>query len=92
MKKLCKQLNALIPIKEVEDVNKLNDLLNEMYGQTLDGVNYSMSLDREVYIDSGCNDDKIRNMLLHSGKLHFEPNEDPTEHPGVVVRYKSDNQ
>lgn len=91
MKKLCKQLNALIPIKEVEDVNKLNDLLNEMFGQTLDGVSYSMSLDREVYINLGCNDDKMRDMLLHGRKLHFEPNEDMVEHPGVVIRYKPDS-
>ena len=88
MKKLCKQLNALIPIKSDKDKNKLNDLLGEMMQQTEDGSNYAMYWDRELFIDCNCNDEKVREIVLHSGKVQFEPSEDPTEHPGVVVRYK----
>ena len=90
MKKLCKQLNDLIPITEIEDVNKLNDLLNEMFEEKLDGASYGLYWDREVYIEFNANGDKMRNALLHSGRLHFEPNEDLIEHPGVVIRYKQE--
>lgn len=88
MKALCKQLNALIPIKTSEDKDKLNDLIAKMYETTMDYPHYAMYWDRELFIDCNGDDKRVRKMVLHSGKVQFEPNEDPTEHPGVVVRYK----
>ncbi len=84
MKNLCKQMNALIPIKEIEDVNKLNDLINEARSEV---PGFNLYWDRELFIDCNGDDDRIRGVTLHSGKVQFEPNEDPVEHPGVVIRY-----
>jgi len=89
MKKLCKQLNALIPIKDDGDKDKLNALLYEMFTNTTDEPRYDMYWDREIYINHGFDFKKMKEFALHSGKVQFEPNEDPTEHPGVVIRYKS---
>jgi hypothetical protein len=87
MKPLCKQLNALIPIKSTEDNDKINALIYEVSQQ----VSYfNLYWDRELYINCGCDDKKVRHYTLHSGKVHFEPSEDPTEHPGVTVRYNEE--
>ena len=83
MKKLCKQLNALIPIKSEEDRDKLNALIADMRS-----TGYDLYWDREVFIKSGCNEEKIREAVLHGNFLKFEPNEDYEEHPGVVVRFQ----
>lgn len=88
MNALCKQLNALIPIKSEADRDKLNALIADMYKSTADYPHYALYWDREVFIKSGCNDDKIRDAVLHGNFLQFEPNEDYEEHPGVVVRFK----
>lgn len=84
MNALCKQLNALIPIKNEEDRDKLNASIADMLF-----IGYSLYWDREVFIKSGCNKDKIREAVLHGDFLQFEPNEDYVEHPGVVVRFKA---
>lgn len=89
MKKLCNQLNALLPIKEIGDKDRLNALLYEMQTSMTDSPRYEMYWDREIYIDFGFDFEKMKAFALHSGKVQFEPNEDATEHPGVVIRYKS---
>lgn len=86
MKPLCEQLNSLIPIKGKEDRDKINALIADMQSKV---PGFSLSWDRELYIDCGCDDEKVRLCTLHSGNVHFEPSGDPTEHPGVVVRYIS---
>lgn len=89
MNALCKQLNALIPIKSEADRDKLNALIADMHKSTTDYPHYALYWDREVFIKSGCNEDKIRKAVLHGDFLQFEPNEDFDEHPGVVVRFKA---
>ena len=85
MKPLCRKLNAIIPVKCEEDKDKLNALIYDMYSQ----VRYSnLYFDRELYIGCGLDDKKMKEFTLHSGRVHFEPSDDPIEHPGVVVRYK----
>ena len=84
MKPLCKQLNALIPIKGTEDKDKINALIYEVSQKVPD---FNLYWQRELYINCGCDDKKVRHYTLHSGKVHFEPSDDPTEHLGVAVRY-----
>lgn len=84
MKPLCRKLNAIIPIKCEEDKDKLNALINEMCSQVQD---FNLYFDRELYIDCGLNDKKMKEFTLHSGRVRFEPSDDPMEHPGIVVRY-----
>ena len=88
MNKLCEQLNALIPIKSEADRDKLNALIADMCNNSSEYPHYALYWDRDVYIKSGCNEEKIRDAVLHGNFLQFEPNEDYTEHPGVVVRFK----
>lgn len=89
MNALCKKLNALIPIKSEEDRDKLNALIADMCNSRSEYPHYNLYWDREVYIKSGCNDEKIRKAVLHGNFLQFEPNEDYEEHPGVVVRFQN---
>lgn len=86
MKPLCDQLNALIPIKRKEDKDRINALIADVQSKIPD---FNLSWDRELYIDCGFDDEKVRLCSLYSGNVHFEPSGDPTEHPGVVVRYIS---
>lgn len=88
MNALCEQLNALIPIKSEADRDKLNALIADMCNSRSEYPHYALYWDREVFIMSGCNVDKIREAVLHGDFLQFEPNEDFEEHPGVVVRFK----
>ncbi len=89
MNALCKQLNALIPIKSEEDSDKLNALIADMCNSHPENPHYALYCGRDVFINSGCNADKIREAVLHGNFLKFEPNEDYEEHPGVVVRFKN---
>lgn len=88
MNALCEQLNSLIPIKNEEDRDKLNALIADMCNSRSGYPHYCLYWDREVFIKSGCNEDKIREAVLYGDFLQFEPNEDFEEHPGVVVRFK----
>jgi len=88
MNALCEQLNALIPVKNEADRDKLNALIADMCNSHSEYPHYELYWDRDVYIKSGCNEGKIREAVLHGDFLQFEPNEDFEEHPGVVVRFK----
>lgn len=84
---LCEKLNVLIPCKNQEDLDKMTSLLQDM----VDFPSQPQSQiywDREVWIDSGFNDDVCMDMLIKTDKLYFEPSDDLTEHPGIWVRYK----
>ncbi len=89
MKPLCRKLNAIIPIKCEEDKDKLNALIYDMYSQ-VEGFN--LYFNRELYIDCGLDDKKMKEFTLHSGRVHFEPSDDPMEHPGITVRYNDEKQ
>lgn len=84
---LCEKLNAHIPCKTQKDVDTLTSLLEDMtyFPST---VKPQIYWDREVWIDSGFDDDVCMNMLIKTDKLYFEPSDDMTEHPGVSVKYK----
>jgi len=89
MKELCEKLNTLIPIKGDEDRDKINALIAEA---TTAVPHFNLYWDRDLYINCGYDDKKLRHTTLHSGKVRFEPSEDYDEHPGLVVRYKQVNQ
>lgn len=84
MKPLCEKLNALIPIKSEKDRDKINALIDGIRSEVPD---FCINWDRELFINCNGDDEKMRSYVLHSGIVHFEPSDDPTEHPGVVVRY-----
>ena len=84
---LCDKLNSCIPCKSQEDVDKMTGLLQDMVNFPSQPTS-QIYWDREVWIDSGFNDEVCMNMLIKTDKLYFEPSDDITEHPGVWVRYK----
>lgn len=84
---LCERLNSLIPCKNQKDIDKMTELLQDMVDFPSQ-VKPQIYWDREVWIDSGFNDEICMNMLIKTDKLYFEPSEDITEHPGVWVKYK----
>ena len=84
---LCEKLNALVPCKSQEDVDKMTALLQDMVDFPSQAKS-QIYWDREVWIDSGFNDEVCMDMLIKTDKLYFEPSDDLTEHPGVWVRYK----
>lgn len=88
MNALCKQLNALIPIKSEADRDKLNALIAGMRNSHSEYPHCNLYWDRDLFILSGCNEEKIREAVLHGDYLEFVPNVDYEEHPGVVVRFK----
>ena len=86
MQPLCDSLNALIPIKSDEDKDKMNALIAEVQAKV---PNFNLYWDRDLYLDCNANSEELRKRTLHSGMVHFEPSDDPEEHPGITVRYIS---
>ena len=83
----CARLNALIPCGSQADVDEMNAILAALF--SLDTSPKSqMYWDRDVWIDSGFNDDTCVNALVYTDKLCFVPSDDMDEHPGVIVRYR----
>lgn len=88
MEALCKKMNDLIPCKTQEDEQQLKQLIREMIDSRQEYPLNNLYYDREIYIDSGFRDVKMWEIVTKSGKVQFEPSDDPTEHPGIVARYK----
>ena len=84
---LCEKLNTLIPCKNQKYIDEMTNLLQDMVDFPSQ-VKPQIYWDREVWIDSGFNDEVCMNMLIKTDKLYFEPSDDITEHPGVWVKYK----
>ena len=95
-KKLCKKLNKLLPVKSPDDVNKINAWIYKEYLEYHkkhdEYPKWDLYFDRELFINCGCDNDKVRSFSLHSGETMFYPSDDPDEHPGIVVRYKDTNR
>lgn len=82
MQKYCDELNKIIKYNYDDRVNRLNDV---MYKVFQDGGN--LYWHRDVFISCNGDDEKIKKLVTTSDVVHFEPSDDPTEHPGVVVHY-----
>ena len=84
---LCGKINKILPCKSETDIDKLNAAIYKMY--QID-ENASVYYNRQLYIDCNCQKAKMREFLF-TDKVHFEASEDVEEHPGIVLRYK-DNE
>ena len=82
---LCAKLNAHLPCKTQKDIDGLTMMLKENIDEVPERHIY---WSREIFIDAGFKDEQCMNILIHSDNVIFVPSEDPTEHPGIVVRYK----
>ena len=83
----CERLNALLPCKSQEDVDGMTEILKELFSLPIE-PQPKMYWDREIWIDSGFNDEKCIKMLIYTDRLCFVPSDDWEEHPGVEVKYK----
>lgn len=84
---VCDLLNALIPCKTQEDIDRMSSLLSDYFALPVQPVP-KIYWSREIWIDCGFDDEKCINLLLFTDKLYFEPTDDMDEHPGVCVKYK----
>lgn len=84
---LCEKLNVLIPCNNQKDIDEMTKLLQDMVDFPSQ-VRPQIYWDREVWMDSGFNEEVCMNMLIKTDKLYFEPSDDVNEHPGVWVKYK----
>ena len=80
--KYCDELNEIIKNNQEDRVAKLNDV---MYKVLQDGGN--LYWHRDVFISCNGDDEKMKKLVTTSDIVHFEPSNDTTEHPGVVVHY-----
>ena len=84
MQSLCDSLNVLIPIKSDEDRDKMNALIADVQAKV---PNFNLYWHRDFYLDCNADDEELRKRTLYSGMVHFEPSDDPDEHPGITVKY-----
>ena len=84
MEDICKNLNKLIDEKKDGFIDEVNAIIAKVYE---DGG--AMYWDREIFIDFNGDDEKMKDLVRKSNKVHFFQSDDPTEHKGVVVGYKN---
>lgn len=83
MRQLCRKLNKILSEKKEGFVDELNKLIADLYESGA-----QMYWDRDIFIDYNGDYEKMRELVKTTDKVKFEPSDDPTEHPGVVIRYK----
>lgn len=88
MKRLCNKLNKIISEKKDGFIDELNKLMYEQVFQK----GWQLYWDREIFIDCNGNEKTMKDLVRKSDLVKFEPSDDPTEHPGVVIRYKEQKQ
>lgn len=88
MQELCDKLNSHLPCKSQEDVDTISNMLKEHFDKH---PKHKIYWSRKVFIDSGFDDEMCFKMLIKRVDMHFVPSEDKEEHPGIVVRYKYEN-
>lgn len=86
-RKYCDELNQIMKENKEDRVNRLNDT---MYKVLHEGG--GLYWHREVFIDCNGDRERMSKLVTESDKVHFEPSDDPDEHPGVVVRYNEKNE
>lgn len=86
LKSICKKLNKLITDKEDGFIDKVNELIYEMYKN---GGN--LYWDRDVFISCNGDEDKMKELVRNSDLVKFVVNDDYEEHPGLKVKYKEDH-
>ena len=84
LNKICKELNQHLPVKLQEDIDSLNSILAKAHEEI---PRFEMYWDRDIYINCVWEDEKMRDLVRKTDKVHFEVTDDLEEHPGVVVKY-----
>ncbi len=82
MESYCKEMNKIISENKSNRIDLLNEVMNKVYS---DGG--QLYWNRDVYIICNGDDKTMKDLVRYSDDVHFEPSDDPQEHPGVVVHY-----
>lgn len=80
----CKEMNKIFDRRNENFIDELNAVMDKVFA--LGGDLY---WDRELYIDCNCNNEEAQKLVRTSENIMFKPNDDPTEHLGIVVCYKN---
>ena len=82
MKSYCNEMNKIISENKGNRIDLLNEVMAKVYAE-----GGELLWNRDVFISCNGNDKTMRDLVRYSDKVHFEPSDDPVEHPGVVVYY-----
>lgn len=85
LNKICKELNAILPVRCQEDINKLNDIITGAFDKY---SWFDLYYDRDIFIDCNGDHDKMAQLVTKTDDVRFYVNDDLEEHPGIVVKYK----
>lgn len=88
LQEYCDKLNLYLPPKTQNEVDILVSVINEL-SNNINGCNIYWS--REIFIDSGFNDDKCIEILI-TKPCHFEVSDDIEEHLGIVAKYNYESK
>ena len=84
LNKICKELNQHLPVKSQEDIDSLNSILAKACEEIPE---FRMYWHRDIYINCGFDNKKMRNLVRNGGNVHYEVVDDLEEHIGVIVKY-----
>ena len=80
----CERLNQCLPVKSQNDIDSLNNILTEAV-ENIPG--YNLFWHRDIFLDCNGDNEKMRNLVAKTDKVHFEVSDDIEEHIGVIVKY-----
>ena len=83
----CNIMNTVIKEDGKHRTELLNEVMKRVYA---DGG--CLYWHRDVFISCGGDDKKMKDLVKYSDNVHFEPSDDPQEHPGVTVHYNKTNE
>ena len=76
----CNEMNKIISENKGNRIDLLNEVMEKVFAE-----GGELLWNRDVFISCNGNDKTMRDLVRYSDKVHFEPSDDPQEHPGVVV-------
>ena len=87
--KTCDKLNEILSDLPEDYILKINLIIDKEVFYEGGGLYW----DRELFIDCYGDDNLCKKLLrTHPEQVMFEPTFDPVEHPGITLKYKSDNE
>lgn len=87
-KRTCNKLNKILENRP-ESKSNFIDTINEIIYKEVFQCNGNLYWSRELFIDC-CGSDELCRKMIHTNKVMFCPSDDPFEHPGITLTYKSE--
>ena len=84
LNKICKEINSILPCKDNNDLYKVKEIIEKARKEIPD---FNLYYHRDIYINSGFDQQKMVEISIKSGMCHFEPSDDIEEHIGIIAKY-----